>query len=165
MPCVSYLPPSFNFMKKLTVALTLGLCAGVAPAFAQTAKPAAPAPATAPAAAVPQHQAGGVTKSIPVAEYYEGGQDAMYAFIEKEKKYPILAKRNRIQGTCVVSFTLTTSGTLEGVKLVKQVGGGCGEEALRVVKLLQFKKPDYAVLTSLPIVFKLPAPGQAAATE
>ncbi|MBO0358949.1 energy transducer TonB [Hymenobacter sp. BT186] len=148
-------------MKKLTVALALGLCAGVAPAFAQTTKPAAPAPETAPS----QHQAGGVTKSIPVAEYYEGGQDAMYAFIEKEKKYPIMAKRNRIQGTCVVSFTLTTSGTLEGVKLVKQVGGGCGEEALRVVKLLQFKKPDYAILTSLPIVFKLPAPGQAAATE
>ena len=79
----------------------------------------------------------------------------MYAFIEKEKKYPILAKRNRIQGTCVVSFTLTTNGTLEGVKLVKGIGGGCGEEALRVVRLLQFKKPDYAILTSLPIVFKL----------
>lgn len=90
----------------------------------------------------------------------------MYAFIEKEKKYPILAKRNRIQGTCVVSFTLTTNGTLENVKLVtKNIGGGLGEEALRVVRLLQFKKPDYAVLTSLPIVFKLPAPGQAAATE
>ena len=155
-------------MKKLTFALTLGLLVGSASVFAQTTKPksTAPAPETAPAAATaPQHQAGGINTSIPVAEYYEGGQDAMYAFIEKEKKYPILAKRNRIQGTCVVSFTLTTSGTLEGVKLVKGIGGGCGEEALRVVRLLQFKKPDYAVLTSLPIVFKLSAPGQAAATE
>jgi protein TonB len=155
-------------MKKLAFALALGLFTVSASVFAQTTKPksAAPAPETAPAAAAaPQHQAGGINKSIPVAEYYEGGQDAMYAFIEKEKKYPILAKRNRIQGTCVVSFTLTTSGTLEGVKLVKGIGGGCGEEALRVVRLLQFKKPDYAVLTSLPIVFKLSAPGQAAATE
>ncbi|UOG76922.1 energy transducer TonB [Hymenobacter tibetensis] len=155
-------------MKKITLALAIGLFAGSAPVFAQTSKPktTAPAPETAPPAAAPQHQAGGVNKSIPVAEYYEGGQDAMYAFIEKEKKYPILAKRNRIQGTCVVSFTLTTNGTLENVKLVtKNIGGGLGEEALRVVRLLQFKKPDYAVLTSLPIVFKLPAPGQAAATE
>jgi len=79
----------------------------------------------------------------------------MYAFIEKELKYPILAKRNRIQGTCIVSFTLNTDGTLTGFRLVKGVGGGCGEEALRVAKLLQFKKPDYAILTSLPIVFKL----------
>jgi protein TonB len=155
-------------MKKITLALALGFIAGTAPVFAQTSKPksTAPAPETAPATAAPQHQAGGVTKAIPVAEYYEGGQDAMYAFIEKEKKYPVLAKRNRIQGTCVVSFTLTTNGTLENVKLVtKNIGGGLGEEALRVVRLLQFKKPDYAVLTSLPIVFKLPAPGQAAATE
>jgi protein TonB len=141
---------------------------GSAPAFAQKTKikvktdGPAPEAAAVPEAAPRQAPAGGVGKAIPVAEYYEGGQEAMYAFIEKELKYPILAKRNRIQGTCIVSFTLTTNGTMEGIKLVKNVGGGCGEEALRVVRLLQFKKPDYAVLTSLPIVFKLPAPGQAA---
>lgn len=134
-------------MKKSVFLLSCGLLLGTASAFAQQAKPA-----TAPAQTAP---AGGVTKNIPVAEYYEGGQEAMYAFIEKELKYPILAKRNRIQGTCIVSFTLNTDGTTSGFKLVKGVGGGCGDEALRVAKLLQFKKPDYAVLTSLPIVFKL----------
>jgi protein TonB len=150
------------------LALALGLLVGSAPAFAQKTKikvktdSPAPEAAAVPEAAPRQAPAGGVGKAIPVAEYYEGGQEAMYAFIEKELKYPILAKRNRIQGTCIVSFTLTTNGTMEGIKLVKNVGGGCGEEALRVVRLLQFKKPDYAVLTSLPIVFKLPAPGQAA---
>ena len=129
-------------MKKLACFLGFSLLIA-APTFAQQAQPAPAAPA------------GGVTKTIPVAEYYEGGQEAMYAFIGKELKYPIMAKRNRIQGTCIVSFTLNTDGTMAGVKLVKNVGGGCGEEALRVVKLLQFKKPDYAVLTSLPVVFKL----------
>lgn len=153
-------------MKKFTFALALGLLVGSAPAFAQKTKVKVksdgPVPEAAPAEAPQPAPAGGVGKAIPVAEYYEGGQEAMYAFIEKELKYPILAKRNRIQGTCIVSFTLTTNGTMEGIKLVKQIGGGCGEEALRVVRLLKFKKPDYAVLTSLPIVFKLPAPGQAA---
>jgi periplasmic protein TonB len=159
-------------MKKTSFALALGLLACSVPALAQKTKvkvktdgPAPETVAPEPASAAPQHQVGGVSKAIPVAEYYDGGQDALYGFIEKEKKYPVLARRNRIQGTCIVSFTLTTSGTLEGIKLVKNIGGGCGEEALRVVRLLQFKKPDYAILTSLPIVFKLPAPGQAAATE
>lgn len=135
-------------MKKFAFLLSCGLLAGATSAVAQT-KPATPAPAaqTAPA--------GGVTKAIPVAEYYEGGQEAMYAFIEKEMKYPVLAKRNRIQGTCIVSFTLNTDGTTSGFKLVKGAGGGLGDEAMRIAKLLQFKKPDYAVLTSLPIVFKL----------
>ncbi|TGE28873.1 energy transducer TonB [Hymenobacter metallicola] len=156
-------------MKKIPFILALGLLAGTSTAFAQKTKvkvktdgpvPEATTPATdaAPAAAAPAH-----VKTIPVAEYYEGGQEAMYAFIEKELKYPVMARRNRIQGNCIVSFTLNTDGTMSGIKLVKNIGGGCGEEALRVVRLLKFKKPDYAVLTSLPVTFKLSAPGQAAA--
>ena len=142
--------------------LTLGLLlAATAPAMAQTA------PNTMP----PKSQAeqgtgiGSVGKTIPVAEYYEGGQEAMYAFINQELKYPVMAKRNRIQGQCIVSFTLNTDGTMSGLKLVKQIGGGCGEEALRVVRLLKFNKPDYAILTSLPIVFRLSANKPAGNTE
>jgi protein TonB len=45
------------------------------------------------------------------------------------------------------------------MRLVKQVGGGTGEEALRVAKLLQFRKPEYPILTSLPINFKLGVTG------
>jgi protein TonB len=136
--------------------LALGLLlVAAAPAAAQTA------PNTTP----PKSQAeqgtgiGSVGKAIPVAEYYEGGQAAMYEFIGKEIKYPLLAKRNRIQGQCIVSFTLNPDGTMSGVKLVKQLGGGTGEEALRVVRLLKFKKPEYPILTSLPIVFKLGVTG------
>jgi protein TonB len=142
-------------MKKISFVFLLGLLLGAARAFAQTpaAKPAAPT------------AAGGMGKTIPVAEYYEGGQEAMYAFIDKQINYPVLARRNRIQGTCIVSFTLNTDGTMTGIKLVKGVGGGLGEEALRVVRLLKFNKPDYAVLTSLPIVFRLSANKPAGTTE
>ena len=133
--------------------LTLGLLLVTAvPALAQTA------PNTAPAAKIQAEKGTGITsagKIIPVAEYYEGGQTAMYAFIAQEMKYPIMAKRNRIQGQCIVSFTLNPDGTMQGIKLVKQLGGGTGEEALRVVRLLKFKKPEYPILTSLPIGFKL----------
>lgn len=125
---------------------------------AQTAKPNTTPPT--PAAQTEQGTGiGHVANSIPVAAYYEGGQEAMYAFIAKELKYPVMAKRNRMQGRCIVSFTLNTDGTMQGIKLVKQVGGGTGEEALRVVHLLKFKKPEYPILTSLPIDFKLGVTG------
>ncbi|WP_133273134.1 TonB family protein [Hymenobacter radiodurans] len=139
-------------MKRISFVFFLALLLGAVPSFAQTpaAKPAAPT---------------GVGKAIPVAEYYEGGQEAMYAFIDKQINYPVLARRNRIQGTCIVSFTLNTDGTMTGIKLVKGVGGGLGEEALRVVRLLKFNKPDYAILTSLPIVFRLSANKPAGNTE
>lgn len=133
--------------------LTLGLLlATTAPALAQTA------PNTIPAAKIQAEKGTGITtagKVIPVAEYYEGGQTALYAFIAQELKYPLMAKRNRIQGQCIVSFTLNPDGTMQGIKLVKQLGGGTGDEALRIVQLLKFKKPEYPILTSLPIGFKL----------
>ena len=133
--------------------LALGLLlASAAPALAQTAPNTAPAPQAAAEKGTGIASAG---KVIPVAEYYEGGQAAMYAFIGQELKYPLTAKRNRLQGQCIVSFTLNPDATMSGIKLVKQVGGGTGEEALRVVRLLKFKKPEYPILTSMPITFKL----------
>ena len=136
--------------------LALGLLlAAAAPVAAQTT------PSTGPHKSQAEQGTGigSAGKVIPVAEYYEGGQVAMYDFIAKELKYPLMAKRNRIQGQCIVSFTLNPDGTMSGVKLVKQVGGGTGEEALRVVRLLKFKKPEYPILTSLPVVFKLGVTG------
>lgn len=132
--------------------LALGLLLA-APAVAQTTPNTTPTPKHQTEQGTGIGSTGG--KVIPVAEYYEGGQTAMYTFIAQELKYPLLAKRNRIQGQCIVSFTLNPDATMSGVKLVKQVGGGTGEEALRVVRLLKFKKPEYPILTSMPITFKL----------
>lgn len=142
-------------LKPLLSLLALGVLL-TAPAVAQTTPNTPPAARPAPEAGT---GTGRVGAAIPVAEYYEGGQEAMYAFIAQELKYPLLAKRNRIQGRCIVSFTLNPDGTMAGVKLVKQVGGGTGDEALRVVRLLKFKKPAYPILTSLPIDFKLGVTG------
>jgi protein TonB len=145
-------------MKKLLLT-PLALCGLLASAHAQTPKPNTTPPSqTAPAA--PQGTGlNHVGQDIPVAAYYEGGQEAMYAFIAKELKYPLLAKRNRMQGRCIISFTLNPDGNIQGMRIVKQVGGGTGEEAARVVRLLKFKKPEYPILTSLPIDFKLGVTG------
>ena len=126
------------------------LLAAAAPAAAQTAPTAPAAKGTG---------IGSPGKVLPVAEYYEGGQEALYAFIATELKYPPLAKRNRVQGQCIASFTLDTNGMMQDLMLVKQVGAGTGEEALRVVRMLKFKKPELPVVTSIPIVFKLGVTG------
>ncbi|WP_028981995.1 energy transducer TonB [Sporocytophaga myxococcoides] len=94
-------------------------------------------------------------KVIPAAEFYPGGQDSMYAFIDKHKVYPILAKKNRISGECIINFILNEDGTIYSPTIVKNIGGGCGQEALRVAKLLKFKAPGYKIQTSIPIYFKL----------
>lgn len=145
-------------MKKLLLT-PLALCGLLAPALAQTPKPNTTPPAQTAPAAPAGTGLNRVGQDVPVAAYYEGGQEAMYAFIAKELKYPLLAKRNRMQGRCIISFTLNPDGNIQGLRIVKQVGGGTGEEAARVVRLLKFKKPEYPILTSLPIDFKLGVTG------
>jgi protein TonB len=150
---------SFSFIMKKILLTPLALYGMLTLAHAQTPKPNT----VPPSQTVPQTEQGtgiaNVGKEIPVAAYYEGGQAAMYDFIAKELKYPLMAKRNRMQGRCIVSFTLNPDGTMQGLRIVKQVGGGTGEEAARVVRLLKFKKPEYPILTSLPIDFKLGVTG------
>ena len=125
------------------LALVVGLAFS---ATAQTATPAAPAATHSPAV---------TDKVLPVAQHFEGGQPAMYEFIAKELVYPAMAKRNRFQGQCIVAFTLNEDGSTANHKIIKNIGGGCGEEALRVVKLIKFKAPGYSMNASIPVNFKL----------
>jgi protein TonB len=98
-------------------------------------------------------------KVLPVAEYYTGGQEAMLAHIQKVLVYPPMAKRNRVQGECIVSFVLEADGKISNQQLIKNVGAGCGEEAMRIVKDLKFNAPGYRFNASVPVKFSLPKPG------
>jgi protein TonB len=94
-------------------------------------------------------------KIIPVAEHYEGGKEALLADIQKNLQYPPVAKRNRVHGECVIAFTLEENGKMVNQKLIKNIGGGCGEEAMRVVRNLKFKAPGYRVDATVPVRFDL----------
>jgi protein TonB len=93
--------------------------------------------------------------AVAAAQYYEGGQEAMYKFIDAQKVYPMNAKRNRIQGQCIIHVNIEADGKITGAKVVKNIGGGCGEEALRVVNLLRFRAPGYRFADNIPVIFKL----------
>jgi TonB family protein len=54
-------------------------------------------------------------------------------FLYQNIQYPMEARRNDIQGTVVLSFIVEKDGTISDLKVVKDIGGGCAEEALRVV--------------------------------
>jgi len=94
-------------------------------------------------------------KMVPASEFYPGGMQAMYQFINSKAIYPPVAKRNRIQGECIIGVTINPDGTVSNFKVIKNIGGGAGEEAMRLVKLLKFKEIGYKLDTSIPVVFKL----------
>lgn len=65
-----------------------------------------------------------------------GGESAMKLFIEKTLIYPEEAKTNGITGNVYVKFKLEKDGTISDVSVIKSLGYGCDEEAIRIVKLM-----------------------------
>ncbi|HSG68454.1 MAG TPA: energy transducer TonB, partial [Bacteroidales bacterium] len=65
---------------------------------------------------------------------YPGGQKAMYAYLGENIKYPEEAKKKGISGTVFVTFVILDNGEVSNVSILRGVGYGCDEEALRVVK-------------------------------
>lgn len=60
----------------------------------------------------------------------------MLQFIYDNIQYPAIARENGIEGTVVVRFVVDADGTINNAEVVRDIGGKCGEEALRVVKLM-----------------------------
>lgn len=144
-------------MKKFLFTL-LALAGLAAAAHAQTT----PAPNTPPlTGAAAQKSTGTIlrpTEALPVAGYYEGGQEALYAFLAQEVKYPALAYRTRQQGRCLLDFTLNADGSLSNVRVLLNPGGGIGDEATRLLRLIKFKRPDNPIILKMPMDFKISRP-------
>ncbi len=62
------------------------------------------------------------------------GMEAMKDFIAKNLKYPEKATKDSIAGRVFVSFIVEKDGSLSNIKVIRDIGGGCGEEAVRVLK-------------------------------
>ncbi len=73
------------------------------------------------------------------AEKKQCADKKLLDFIYKNIKYPAIARENGVEGTCVIQFVVEKTGKISGAKLVRDIGGGCGTESLRVVKLMDSK--------------------------
>lgn len=67
---------------------------------------------------------------------FPGGYKSMFQFISQNLHYPPLAIENDVQGKVILSFVVEKDGTLSNIKVLRDIGGGCAQEAVRVVKLM-----------------------------
>ncbi|MCU0392159.1 MAG: energy transducer TonB [Thermoflexibacter sp.] len=90
-----------------------------------------------------------------------GGIISFYDYINKNLKYPKLAKKNKVEGRVYIQFIVNTDGSLSDIKVVKGIGAGCDEEAERLMKNAPAWKPakQRGKLVKqrmvLPIIFRL----------
>lgn len=90
-----------------------------------------------------------------------GGMEGWNKYLSNNLKYPTQARRMGIEGTVYVVFVVNTDGTIQDVDVLRGIGGGCDEEAIRVVKAAPKWEPGkqrgrpVRVRMRLPIRFKL----------
>lgn len=65
---------------------------------------------------------------------FPGGMEKFYAYLGKSIKYPPIAAENNIQGKVFVSFVVEKNGELTNIEVLRKLGGGTDEEAVRVLK-------------------------------
>ena len=65
---------------------------------------------------------------------FAGGLQGFYKFLQKNLRYPADAQENSIAGRVVVSFVVEKDGSVSNIKVIKGIGFGCDEEAVRVLR-------------------------------
>ncbi len=92
---------------------------------------------------------------------YEGGMKAFYTYVLANLQYPQEARRKGIEGKVMVRFTITKEGEITESNVLKGIGGGCDNAALRIIKGSpkwtpgQYEGKPVDVQMVVPISFKL----------
>ena len=87
---------------------------------------------------------------------FPGGVEAMYKYLGQNIKYPQLARENNITGRVYVSFVVEKDGSVSNVKVLRDIGGGCGQEAVRVVKSMPKWTPGKQRGKAVRVQYNLP---------
>jgi len=92
---------------------------------------------------------------------YGGGKKEFNKFISNNLRYPKAALEAGIEGKVLVEYEIDDNGFVHNPRVLRSLGYGCDEEAVRIVGLLRFKKVKnrgvrVRVNTKTNIVFKLP---------
>ncbi|HEY4787934.1 MAG TPA: TonB family protein [Bacteroidales bacterium] len=87
---------------------------------------------------------------------FPGGVDAMMKYLNANIRYPSIATEMGISGRVILQFVVDKHGKINNVKVLRGIGGGCDEEAIRVVKNMPSWKPGRQNGKEVPVYFTLP---------
>jgi len=71
---------------------------------------------------------------VPEMPHFPGGENEMHTFLASRIRYPGEAREVSIQGTVFITFVVETDGSITNIRVLRGIGSGCEEEAIRVIK-------------------------------
>ena len=87
---------------------------------------------------------------------FPGGERAMYSYLNDRIRYPQQARDYEVEGKVYVQFVVDQDGKVTEPKVVKGLGYGCDEEALRIVRLMPLWMPGKHRQQRVPVIYTLP---------
>ncbi len=87
---------------------------------------------------------------------FPGGNDEMFKFLSNNIRYPVIAQENGVTGMVILTFVVSKTGKISDIQVVRGIGSGCDEEAIRVVKKMPDWKPGRQGGSAVPVKFTLP---------
>lgn len=87
---------------------------------------------------------------------FPGGQEALMNYLATNINYPREAMETGIQGIVYVTFIVEADGSITNIEVPKRIGGGCDEEAIRVVQSMPKWKPGKQDGEPVRVSFSLP---------
>jgi periplasmic protein TonB len=87
---------------------------------------------------------------------YPGGDEARIKFLQENIKYPEEAKELGVQGKVFVTFVVEVDGSITDVRVLRGIGAGCDEEAIRVVRSMPRWVPGKQRGQPVRVQFNLP---------
>ncbi len=87
---------------------------------------------------------------------FPGGDVARIKFLQQNIVYPQMARESGIQGTVYVTFVVERNGNVTDVRILRGIGGGCDEEAVRVIKAMPKWQPGKQRGKPVRVQFNMP---------
>lgn len=87
---------------------------------------------------------------------FPGGLGEMYQFLHDNIRYPQAAIDLGISGTVFVNFVVEKDGSITSVHVLRGIGGGCDEEAIRVVQQMHKWNPGFKDGKRVRVSFNIP---------
>ncbi len=98
---------------------------------------------------------------VEVMPSFPGGQSALFEYLSKNIKYPVVAEENGVQGRVIVTFVVERNGSITDVQVAKSVDPSLDKEAVRVIKSMPHWIPGkqngsaVRVKFTVPVTFRL----------
>jgi protein TonB len=87
---------------------------------------------------------------------FPGGEKALFEYLKKNTAYPQYARESGISGTVYVTFVIEKDGSVSNIKVMRGIGFGCDEEAVRVISLMPKWSPGLQRTKPVRVSFNMP---------